>query len=144
MMSAWINGLVHFGSLVFFGVLFFLLLERRRENDLVRDYLRGNLTKRVQVDWPLRFFSRFCSALNIPFEGRGSLNSGSPKRLRKEVLFETLLLYGIDAIQYEVEGKQDIHLTIRTSRSIANAEALQEELASAFMVRVSVLSSIDE
>ena len=144
MITSWINGLVHFGSLVFFGVLFFLLLERRRENDLVRDYLRGDLSKRVQVDWPLRFLSRFCSALDISFEGRGSLNSGSPKSLRKEVLFETLLLYGIDAIQYQVEGKQDIHLTIRTARPVANIESMQEKLASALMVRVSVISQTTE
>jgi hypothetical protein len=141
MISSSLTLVVHLGSLFAFCVLFFLQVRNRRKNELLSEYLRGDFKARVQLDWPLRFLSRFCEALHVPFSGKGSLSALSPKRLRKEVLFETLLLYGIDAIEYDVGPHGRVQVNLRVSKRVSNHQVLEEELTRALNIDIKITSS---
>ncbi len=138
MISASINGVVHIFAAVFFISGLFFLLKIQRERALLRGYLRGDLIGRVQVDWPLRFLAHFCSALEIPFHGMGRVYSGRPLKMRKQLLFETLLLYGIHSIEYRTEGRSNIFLKLRTLKEVPNRDFFSKELSSALGVEVKI------
>ncbi len=144
MITDLVNGVVHVLSALFFLVLLYLLLKNRKEQALLRSFLRGDLQKRVNVDWPLVFPEEFCSALKIPFSGSGAMTAGAPRRLYKELIFETLLLYGIDAIQYSVDADRNIHLTFQVVNTVLERELLEQELSRALQLTVRVLSFKDQ
>lgn len=145
MISDYVNGAVHVLALLIFFILFYIQLKNRRERDLLGAFLKGSYLHRVQVDWPYRFFRNFCSALNIPFhaEGLSLFSIGSPQRLRKELLFETLLLYGIDEIEYRVEASRQVHVKIYVSKKPPNLEILEKDLCTALGVELRILEPLN-
>lgn len=135
------NTVAHFFSIIVFLVLFFLLAKSRKEQNLIRMFLTGDLGRRVNLDWPILFLAKFCSALKIPFIGRGSYYAVKPRQLKKEVLFETLLAYGIDTIQYNIDLDRSVHVTMQVHRRISDSGALQKKLTEALQVPVKVVSA---
>ncbi len=131
-----INGVVHLAVALLFLILAYLLVRGYRDREFLRRFLHGQLQKRVYVDWPLVFLGRFCSALDIPLSGEGSRTVGQPKRLLAEVLFESLLLYGIDAIQYSVDVDHTIRVTLHVLRPVLEQDLMEKKLSHALGAEV--------
>lgn len=141
MLTELANTVAHVFSAIVFFVLVFTIVKKRKEQELLRMFLNGRLSQRINLDWPIHFIASFCSALEIPFSGQGSHYSVKPKLLKKEVLFETLLAYGIDTIQYNIDQDRALHVTVCVHRRISDPKVLEEKLTEALQVPVKVVSA---
>ncbi|MBI2603096.1 MAG: hypothetical protein HYW48_08570 [Deltaproteobacteria bacterium] len=137
------NLAIHLFAALAFTIMVFLYIQKTREKKLLKAYLAGELRRKVSVDWPLSFLVSFARAMEIPLAGRWKKGDG-PHRLQKHVLFDTLLLYGIDGIKYEenYEKNGETCVVFRLARRIPSVDALESELSDALQIKVRVISTI--
>lgn len=134
-MTGMITTVVHIFFLGFFFVLYFLFLKSKLRNREMREFIKNG---KVYVDWPLRYLSRFCSVFSIEFSGSGALTALAPKKLHRDILFELLLLYGLEAIEYLVDREGEVFLKIFLLKKSPNVEQLQRDLSSELNMTVTI------
>lgn len=137
------NLAIHLFALLAFTVLSVLYLKSRRETRLLRAYLVGALRKQVSIDWPSRFLRTFAKALGVPFSGFAGKGE-KPSRLKKYVLFDTLLLYGINGIKYEEVLEKKVRVIFYVNKSVPNEDVLKRELSDALQVDAQVVFAEDK
>ena len=130
------NAGVHLCALLVFLALAYWVFVKEREVKLLRDYLRGDLGRRVELAWPLSFLSQYCAALRVPFEGIGPLKRGAPRVLQKGKVFEVFQNYGLDKVEYRVDDGGRACVVFFTHRAVSDSELWEMDLAAALHLDV--------
>lgn len=128
-MGGGINLMFHVGSALALVLLVHLVLEFKRQRDLMRELLRGLRPgvgrARVYVETPAGFCTRLAKALDIEVQGDTPSNM-PPRKIDPRPLMELFLNSGIDLLRW-AGSTLEIH-----SRGVAPAtHAWQEKLANA-------------
>lgn len=102
-MGGGVNLMFHVGSALALVLLVHLVLEFKRQRDLIRELLvvqrRGDARARVYVEAPDAFLARLGKALGIAIEG-DSQKGLSPRKIDPKPLFELYLSGGIERLRW--------------------------------------------
>jgi hypothetical protein len=125
-----INLFFHLASALGALLLVHLFLKTQRQRDLLRELLSSqrasSAPRRVHVESPASFLTRFAAALDIPFDGT---SAGAPKRIAPAPLTDLFLRAGIALIRCE-EKDQSLRVELHLAKGGA-PQSMNETVAAA-------------
>lgn len=96
-----VSSVVHlFSLLVFFGLIFFGIILKKRINLLKCLMLSGtnHAKTKVVVDWPIRLLKDICDCLEVNYESSVSYKRSPPGKIQLDVLSKFIKEYSISKI----------------------------------------------
>ncbi|MEZ4742183.1 MAG: hypothetical protein R3B45_07030 [Bdellovibrionota bacterium] len=94
------------------------IIKNIRQKKLAEEYNDKISHLTIKVDWPLKYLSRFCQTLEIPFDSELELGSIAPVKIKEGSLFDFYLYQGIVSIAVRREERERVDSSARSKEPV--------------------------